>query len=447
MQFSLDGSGWMKSRRERHEAQDRGAQDRGAAARYELMSLRDLEAEAGPASLMAQSNTPLARVERLLAYSALLREIARRSGRVETLARAAAAAGRAIREAGSERTLKALSLLEHAHTLRLGAVLFGDEEAAIECAGTLDLIDGLSSSPVLAARVAALRARLAASAALAWNDAKQGLAAACTLDVAAAALQALGAPEHEVADVRIDRADLLIGLGARTHDRAVLQEAEAELHRLTHELDPMLLPLSWSRAEGLRGQALAALGEAAGDPASIAEAVAALTEALAELPRGHSPLDAARTGHALGVALQAMGEACDEEVLFDQAVDAFSPALEALDQVPALPFRAVAAHDGAACLARRAERRGDLVALEQAETVFRNALKARTAAADPLAWAVTQVALARIYEAQSGLRADTGERADAAFALAAALEVFTERGMRSLSDVALTALGRVKQAA
>jgi hypothetical protein len=45
------------------------------------------------------------------------------------------------------------------------------------------------------------------------------------------------------------------------------------------------------------------------------------------------------------------------------------------------------------------------------------------------------------------LRGDTGERADAAFALASALEVFAERGLRSLSDMALTALERVKAAA
>ncbi|MDP9102939.1 MAG: hypothetical protein M3N05_02885, partial [Pseudomonadota bacterium] len=110
-----------------------------------------------------------------------------------------------------------------------------------------------------------------------------------------------------------------------------------------------------------------------------------------------------------------------------------------------LPYRAIVAHDGAVCLARRAERRGDLKALENAEAAFRAALKARNAAADPLAWAVTQVALARIYEAQSALRPDTGERADAAFALASALEVFTEQGMRSLSATTLAALERLKE--
>ena len=443
MQFSRDGSGWMKSRRERPLVDASSEAD----ALRELMSLADLDAEALPASLVSHASGAAVRAGRLIAYAALLREIARRSGRVEVLARAASAAARARREAESDSALRACAMLEQAMVLRLGAVLFGDEEAAIECAGTLDLIEGLDPAPLTMARVKVMRARLAASAALAWNDARQGAAAAQSLRAGADALAMLGAGEHEVADVRLDRADLLIGLGEQARERVLLKEAEAELHRLARDLDPAVLPITLARAETLRGTALAALGDVAGDPAAVAEAVAALSAALAGLAPGVSPLDSAHAGHALGLALQAMGEACDEDILFDRAVDAFSPALEALDKTPALPFRAVAAHDGAACLARRAERRGDLMALEQAELVFRDALKARTASADPLAWAVTQVALARIYEAQSLLRRDTGERADAAFALAAALDVFAERGMRTLSDTALTALNRVKQPA
>ncbi len=57
---------------------------------------------------------------------------------------------------------------------------------------------------------------------------------------------------------------------------------------------------------------------------------------------------------------------------------------------------------------------------------------------------MTQVALARVYEAQASLRPDTGERADAAFALASALDIFTERGLRALSAATLQALDRVK---
>ena len=439
MQFSLDGSGWMKFRRERPLADVCSE----AEARRERMSLADLDAKA----LSTSSAAHVSSAEGLLGYTSILREIARRSGRVETLARAASAAARAQRAAGSDNALRARAMLEQAMVLRLGAAIFGDDDAAVECAGVLDLIEGMAPAAPVMMRVKAMRAGLAACAALAWNDPRQGEQAAQSLRATADAMTMLGAGDHEVAAVRLDRADLLVGLGERGHDRALLKEAEAELHRLIGSLDLLCLPITWARAQTLHGRALAALGDVMGDPASIADAVAALSTAVKTLAPGLSPLDSAHAGHALGLALQAMGEACDEDALFDRAVDAFSPALEALDQIPGLPFRAVAAHDGAACLARRAERRGDLQALEQAELVFRGALKARTASADPVAWAVTQVALARIYEAQSLLRRDTGERADAAFALAAALDVFAERGMRSLSDSALTALNRLKQAA
>jgi tetratricopeptide (TPR) repeat protein len=181
-----------------------------------------------------------------------------------------------------------------------------------------------------------------------------------------------------------------------------------------------------------------------GDAAALAEAVSLLRTVAEDLPADHSPLDSARIDHTLGLALQALGEACEEEALFDRAIEAFAPALDALDAQPMLPFRSVVAHDAAACVARRAERRGDLPALERAEAAFRDALKSHSAEKDPLSWAVTQVALARIYEAEADLRGDTGERADAAFALASALEVFSERGLRSLSESTLTALERVR---
>ncbi len=158
-------------------------------------------------------------------------------------------------------------------------------------------------------------------------------------------------------------------------------------------------------------------------------------------------MDAVRAGHALALTLQSLGEACDDDVLFDRAINVFAPVLSALEIVPHLPLRSVVVHDAAACLARRAERRGDLASLESAEAAFREALKGDAVSADPLAWAVTQVALARIYEVEADLRGDRGERRDAAFALASALEVFAEHGLRSLSDVALTALARIKATA
>lgn len=436
MQFGIDGS------------KGRGSRQGGACAEQaqrELLPLAVLAAEAGPASLATAFPTGPTRAAHLLSYAELLQEITRRSGQIETLVRAASAAGRARREAGSRQDLEAAALFALADIQRLGFRLFADAAAAEEARAQAEAVLALAPPPLLAVRARALLAQLKGAEALAAGERGAALEAAEALEVASKAAATLRASEVETAGLVIDRAELLLGLGVAAQDPELLTAAEAILAELAARLDPDRTPLSWMRAETLRGQTLVALGEVVGDAASIAEGVAALNIAIAAAPARHSPLDAARAGHALGLALEAMGEACDEEALFDRAVQAFSPALQLLDRTPTLPYRAVVAHDGAVCLARRAERRGDLKALEQAEAIFRQALKSRDAASDPVAWAVTQVALARIYEAQSGLRPDTGERADAAFALASALDVFGERGLRTLSAAALAALDRLKE--
>lgn len=422
----------------------RTSEDHGT---HELLPLSGLVAEAGPAGLMADTPEGPRRARRLIAYSSLLREIARRSGRVETLARAASAATRALREAGADRTLKAEAIYQQAEAQRLGLILFADVEAAEAAIRFADEALALSPPALLSARLRALKGAVEASLAMASGDIAKAADAASALEVSGKVLTALRAPLELIAAVAIDRADLMIAIAGLRHDRGPAATAELMIAGLLERLDPEQSPISWCRARTMQGQALVAIGDLAGDAASIAEGVAALKEAKAALPLHHAPLDEARASHALALALQAMGEACDEDALFDRAVKAFGPALEALDRTPTLPYRAIVAHDGAACLARRAERRGDLKALEQAELTFREALRSRNAASDPLAWAVTQVALARIYEAEARLRPDTGERADAAFALASALEVFTERGMRTLSAAALTALERVRERA
>ncbi len=428
-------------------SKDEAARTRAPAAglaAHETLSLSVLVGEAAATGPTGRLSAGAAGAGPLMAQAALLREIARRGGQVEMLAKAAAAANRARREAGANATLAARALLEQAQTQRLGFLLFADAQAAAAARAHVEAALALSPDPLTAVGLQAVRAGLDGAEALAARDAAAALHAIHALEVAVKAAGLLRAPLDRLAALVADRAELMVGLALHGHDRTLAAHAEADLAALIARLDPDRTPLSWVRAETLRGQALAAIGDIAGDAACIAEAVAALKAAAAALPPHHSPLDEARTGHTLGLALQAMGEACEEDVLFDRAVRAFSPALEALDRTPTLPYRAILAHDGALCLARRAERRGDLGALEQAEATFRSALKARKGPADPLAWAVTQVALARIYEAQATLRPDTGERADAAFALASALDVFTEHGLRSLAAATLAALERVK---
>ena len=158
----------------------------------------------------------------------------------------------------------------------------------------------------------------------------------------------------------------------------------------------------------------------------------------------YSPLDRARISHTLAMALTALAEAVDDDNLYDHALAAFDQALAVLEPVRALALRAVTAHDRAACVARRAERRGDARALAQAELSFRAELAVRDAGADPVAWAVTQLALTRIYIAQAELLGGTPPPPEAAMALTEALEVFTERGLKTLAGTAQDQLTRLK---
>ncbi len=115
---------------------------------------------------------------------------------------------------------------------------------------------------------------------------------------------------------------------------------------------------------------------------------------------------------------------------------------------PHLALRAVVVQDRVACLVRRAEAQSDVFALDEAEAVLRGELAALPAPPDPIGWAVLQLNLARIYQAQAKTRGcDRGEHAHAAEALLAALDVFSEHGLRSLADLAATDLERLREVA
>jgi len=243
--------------------------------------------------------------------------------------------------------------------------------------------------------------------------------------------------------VRCERAELIIGMGQRLKDAGLLQDVAKTLETLCAGLDPDYLPQSLARGQILRGTALRALGECTGEAQLMKAAAAAFRAALDAIPVGHNPLDRARAAHGLGLAFQGLAELASDVRLYRPALFAMDRALLELPR-HGLPLRAAVAHDRAACLARRAERNGDLGALAEAEGAFKAELVEAGGGGDPVAWAVTQVALARIYEVRAELSDAPGERAKAAYALTEALDVFADRGLKSLSDVAQTALERVR---
>jgi hypothetical protein len=111
----------------------------------------------------------------------------------------------------------------------------------------------------------------------------------------------------------------------------------------------------------------------------------------------------------------------------------------------ASPMRGLAAGARAVCLARQAELTGDLAVLDAAEAAMKMELSALSPRRDPVGWALSQLHLARLYEARIDITGqDGGRRAAAVTALDAALDVFAEQGLASLSRLAADALERLK---
>jgi len=421
-------------------------------ARLELIDLPLLE------TLVCDSPPPGSqRPARWLEHCVMLREIARRNGQRPRLIQAAAAAERAAQSVQKGQDRDSLRIFAAARLqLALCALerwrLFAEEDGlensrahlnAAKCA--LDHAPsgsrGAFSGPNL------MHARLMAATALSADDRAALTAAITAFDTAISVLdsrfRASNTGLQDLAMARCERTELVISMGQRFKDAALLQGAAKVMEALSSGLDPDYLPQSYARVQILRGTALRALGDCTGEAHLMKAAAGAFRAALDAIPVRHNPLERARAAHGLGLAFQGLAEAASDTRLYRPALFAMDRALIELPR-HGLPLRAVVAHDRATCLARRAERSGDLGALAEAEGAFKAELIDGGVNSDPVAWALTQVALARIYEVRADLTEASNERAKAAYALTEALEVFADRGLKSLSDVAQTALERVR---
>lgn len=426
----------------------------GRAGLLELLDLSLLRREAATAETAARRSGAAERVWRWNEAAALHREIARRTGEAESLRRGASAAEMAWKAAAGDARKLAEARREQGMTALCGADLFGDAALARAARDYLNdaftgwIAKGGEAGQTERARVAAALAGLASRRALAEGDFDLALEAASALDAAVDALDALAdakrACRTEAAAARCDRAELLLGFGARLREPKLVERARADMARTAETLDAAYEPLSWARARELQGAAMVAEGESAGRAEPIAEGARLLAEAAATIPDDHSPLDWARLQGALGSALASLGEAADSDKAFEGAQAALDRAQRVYDRRPALSARASAANNRAACLARRAERSGDLVALSQAEAAFKLELVDGPARREPLAWAVAQLNLARVYEARDEIRGSGEGREPAVLALSEALEVFTERGLKGLAETAQGALERLR---
>ena len=423
----------------------------GDAALLELLDLKLLQQEAKAADVAAGRVGTKDRPQRRMESAAVWREVARRTGDAALLRKAAACAEAAAAgfEAARRTDRWARARCEQAVCAMLGAELFGDPglEAAAEVA--FQEARGAARGGLAAPLADLGLAVVAARRELGRAGAGEAEAAAARFTAPIAALDALARRaalgRALAAEGRLIRADLLCGWGLRLKDERLLRMALADAVAAAERVDPAYEPLTWARAEGLRGQALTLMGELTGDVDLIAAGATALAAGLDQLSRDHSPLDWARTQIALGQTLQALGEASAEPRAYEQAVTCYDRAGLVLNRLAASPLRGLAAGARAACLAKQAELTGDLAILDVAEAAMKTELTSLQTRRDPLGWALAQLHLARLYEARMAVTGrDEDRRAAALTALEAAFDVFADHGLASLTAIAADALERLR---
>jgi hypothetical protein len=424
----------------------------GDGGLLELLEIDMLRAEAKAADVAAGRISAKDRPQRQLEAARVWREVARRTGDASALRKAAAEAESAAEGFGREARPRqwAAARLEQAEAALAGAALFGD--TGLNAAADFALIEAQKAGGAALAGVLAGigRAVVEARGVIADGDREAALRAAAGFDAPIRALEMLGRRGMSnakllIADGRVDRAELLTACGMRLKDPLLLRMALDGLSAAGAPLDASFEPLTWARVAIAHGQARAALGELEGEVAEISEAVNGLVAVLEQVTRAHSPLDWVQAELALAGALEILGDAGDNARAFEQALGCYDRALVVLGERPSLPLRAVAAHGRVGCLVRRAEVSCDLECLAEAEASLRVELTLTDAAKDPVAWAVRQLSFAQIGEARAGIVGFDGQAHMAiGLALSAAMDVFTERGLRSLADAASRGLERLR---
>jgi tetratricopeptide (TPR) repeat protein len=415
----------------------------GDASLLELLDLRLLQNEARSADMAAGRIGARDRSLRLSEAAAVWREVARRTGDPAALRKSASCAeqGAKLARESDRRQAMVRALCEQVQTAFLGADLFGED-------GLNTAADYLLAQASGAAPAQSLKVLLAARQSIGACSTEAARATAEAFERILSGFKGKTRPELcASAKLRCERAEFLTACGSRLGEPQLIEQALSDLGLALQASSADYHPLTAARAFELRGLALLRLGEFKGDPVPILEALDAFSLALDLITLDHSPMDWARLHHGQGLAFTALGETGESDVAFQRALQAFDKVQSVLGLASSLALRATAAQDRASCLVRRAEARGDRIALDEAEAILRSELTSLSGKPDPVAWAVLQLNLARIYMAQAALGGRARRRrAQAGEALLAALDVFSERGLRTLTAAADTALQELREA-
>ena len=420
---------------------------------YELLNLKLLIAQGRHLDVEAGRVSTKNRFTPYIESAQIWREYARRTGDPVALRRAANAAENAGKEAKTTDEA-VMAALEQAETCILGVELF---ETFDLLQSAENLLSGgraaLGGDEALKARLsqteARLLARLAAKAGV--EDLEPALAAMARIDRAIeradARVRTTGQARDriEAALARFERADLLMLVGLDRGDASLMRAVISDFEALAQRIDPDYEPVTHARVTLRLALAHVWAGQIDGDANALSEGVSLLSSEDGGPDYEHSPLDWVARNHALAMGLQALAELTQNDEVYEQALAVYDLTLKRPLQKH-LAVRAQLTNNRAACIAGYAEKKGDLGALDKAEAAFKAELRAIRASEDPVGWAILQSNLGRLYVARGDITGFMIERAEAAYALEAAHEIFGEHGMKALAVAARETLDRVRAA-
>lgn len=341
--------------------------------------------------------------------SGLWREHARRTGRRESLDRAARSASEAARHTTTpDQTAAAAIESGEIHLLRFD--LFGGP--ATLTAALADAQSLTAERPVTRAAAAALHARLCARRARLSGSPANLLDAAALLDAALHGARAL--PPTAGDELRLDRAGLSLEAGVARRDGRLLDQAGRDLRALVETASPDYRPLTRARALALAGAGLTALAELAENDAARVQGRELFEAAADQFTPDHSPLD--------WIAVRLAEPGADTPLLLLAEA-------EALSREPGLILGALARERRLAAEAALAESMADVEALTALEAVIRRRLSTARRT-EPLDWAADQIGMAHLAMARGRLT-ETEPRA-VGLMLAEAMETAREWGAPAL---------------
>src|SRR6201996_3529285 len=369
----------------------------GDASLLDVLDLGLLRSEARAADIAAGRISAKDPNQRRLEAARVWRELARRTGDPVALRNAALGAEKAVQGFKAEGRIKAWAAArcEQAMSAMLGAELYGDE--GLNAAAEVALADVAAAAPTGACAAIAAGQLARRKAQVLFRDggyeAVKIAAAAFDAPIAALAthLRSKAVSKALLAELRCQRAELMMSAAARLQEPRLYVQVIAELDKLAGRLDAAYEPLARSRVLALAASARVGLGRTLGRIEDVAEGVEMLVDAIEQVTPDHSPLDWARLQYALAQALHALGDGSETDRAFEHALGCFQRALWVTREQPALALRAQLSKDQTRCLARRAELAAEPELLDEAIRILVQDLQSMQPRRDPVGWAIAQV--------------------------------------------------------